>query len=279
MRKSWRFVDGKARWIIVDENGDIINRNPTKEELRYLKNEIYTIKKRQKYTDEELLEILRKFQIEEERPPTTGDFDNNQKYPGVSTYILRFGSWNKAIEMVGLTPIIGGEYQLRKPRKTKSLEERFWEKVIKKDDNECWLWTGSINSPEYKCGRIRVNGKIELTHRISWTLTYGNIPEEMNVLHKCDNPQCVNPDHLFLGTHQDNMDDMINKCRDSHDPEDNGHAKLTWDIVDEIRKRYDTDPEIKKYGKYNPILSDDYEISESQIGRILNNKSWNSREG
>lgn len=101
----------------------------------------------------------------------------------------------------------------------------------------------------------------------------------MNVLHKCDNPQCVNPDHLFLGTHQDNMDDIISKCRDNHDPEDNGHAKLTWDIVGEIRKRYDTDPEIKKYGKYNPILSDDYEISESQIGRILNNKSWNSREG
>lgn len=172
--------------------------------------------------------------------------------------------------------IINAEDVNRKTRKTKSLEERFWEKVIKKDDDECWLWTGTINSENYKCGRIKLNGKNELAHRISWVLHYGNIPEEMNVLHKCDNPQCVNHNHLFLGTHQDNMNDMINKDRDNKaNCEDNGHAKLTWDIVNEIRKRYNIDPKIREYGKYNnPILSNDYEISESQIGRILSDKSW-----
>lgn len=273
--KSNRIIDGKPKWVIVDENGEIVNRNPAKEELKGLKTEFHKIKMPKRYVREQLLEILRKFGREKGSPPTCNDFRCNPRYPSCYTFMNEFGSWNNATELAGFIPIIGGEYQLWKQRKTKDLEERFWEKVIKKGDNECWLWTGVINSENYKCGRIKFNGKNELTHRISWILHYGNIPEEMNVLHKCDNPQCVNPNHLFLGSHEDNMNDMVNKDRCNKAYENNGNAKLTWDIVNEIRKRYDIDPEIKKYGSSrNPILSNDYEISEGQIWRILSNKSW-----
>jgi hypothetical protein len=105
-----------------------------------------------------------------------------------------------------------------KPRNRKyvirPLEERFWEKVAKGDG--CWLWTASLGSTGY--GQICVRdekGQYRQTkaHRVSWILTNGPIPGGLQVLHKCDNPPCVNPDHLFLGTAIDNMRDMAAKGR------------------------------------------------------------------
>lgn len=97
----------------------------------------------------------------------------------------------------------------------KSFKERFWEKVELIPEHTCWIWTSNISNKGY--GVFKVNRKIgnKLAHRISWTLAFGIIPKGFNVLHKCDNPPCVRPEHLFLGTHQDNMNDKVKKNRQS----------------------------------------------------------------
>jgi len=87
--------------------------------------------------------------------------------------------------------------------------KRFWDKVEKTDG--CWLWTASKSEDGY--GYFRFDGGMRKAHRMSWLFTNGEIPEGMFVCHSCDNPSCVNPEHLWLGTNQDNQDDMNEKGR------------------------------------------------------------------
>lgn len=87
--------------------------------------------------------------------------------------------------------------------------DRFWRKVNKTET--CWLWTGYIEKRGY--GRFGYNYKTIEAHRMSWIIANGEIPEGMIICHECDNPSCVNPDHLFLGTHKDNTWDMVDKGR------------------------------------------------------------------
>lgn len=104
--KSKRPVDGKPpTWVIVDEDGEIINRNPSKDELKGLENEEYKRPFKSKiknYTDEELLNELRRFEKEEGRIPTYDDFIVNVGYPSSKTYQRRFGSWSNVLKLVGL---------------------------------------------------------------------------------------------------------------------------------------------------------------------------------
>lgn len=92
-----------------------------------------------------------------------------------------------------------------------SLQERFEVSYVPEPNSGCWLWFGSTNRRGY--GSIQENGKRLGAHRLSWTIHNGEIPEGYFVCHTCDNPCCVNPGHLFLGTHQDNMTDMCKKGR------------------------------------------------------------------
>ncbi|MCK4306058.1 MAG: HNH endonuclease [Candidatus Eisenbacteria sp.] len=94
-----------------------------------------------------------------------------------------------------------------------ALAARFWEKVEKSPG--CWMWTGNKVSDKPNRGyeRIWADGKMKLAHRVSWEMVSGPIPEGMQILHRCDNPSCVRPDHLFMGTRSDNMRDAIAKRR------------------------------------------------------------------
>lgn len=108
----------------------------------------------------------------------------------------------------------------------KSLLARFWEKVEKTDG--CWNWVGATHRQGY--GLIRINGINVLAHRLAWELTRGPLAREMDVLHSCDSPACVRPDHLFLGGQTDNNRDRDAKGRQAQGTR-NGNAKLTADQV------------------------------------------------
>ena len=106
------------------------------------------------------------------------------------------------------------ELEKSNPRKTRPIEERFFEKVVKGDS--CWTWLGQKDRNNgYGTFSVLINGKSKniKAHRFSWTLFNGEIPAGLWVLHKCDNPQCTNPDHLFLGDRKKNMDDAAEKGR------------------------------------------------------------------
>jgi len=145
--------------------------------------------------------------------------------------------------------------------------ERFLAQVPYRPVEGCWEWTGKL---QFGYGHARFRGKTEAAHRVAWRVFRGPIPEELNVLHQCDNRRCVRPDHLFLGTQLDNMRDMFAKGR-QHDRsgENSGRAKLTEYAVKQIRLWY-AEGEVTR-----AQLSAWYGVSTSTINDILNRKLWN----
>jgi HNH endonuclease len=127
----------------------------------------------------------------------------------------------------------------------------------------CWLWMGGLNGNGY--GRFRVNGVLEYAHRRSWKIHKGSIPHGMNVLHRCDNPPCINPDHLFLGTQSDNVRDTETKGRGNHPRGSQVHtAILTEKQVREILA-----------SKLGPrALGRIYGVSHVAVVRIKSGKNW-----
>lgn len=131
-------------------------------------------------------------------------------------------------------------------RKGRALAERLWSRVdTSAGANGCWNWTGATVRGWY--GQIRldpigneVSGKKSTTHRVVWELTFGPIPSGMHVCHRCDNPRCVNPAHLWLGTHAENLSDMKAKGRAARG-ERSGTARLNAKQVQIIRKLLQSD--------------------------------------
>lgn len=136
-------------------------------------------------------------------------------------------------------------------------DPNFWSKVLKTEGG-CWMWTGCIAANGY--GNLVRGSRALKSHRYSWELVYGEIPVGRKVLHKCDVRACCNPEHLFLGTHQDNMEDMKSKGRASHGL-NHVHLKLTPEQIAQIRKE-------GKTGSYQSI-ADRWKVSYPHIRRIL----------
>ena len=141
--------------------------------------------------------------------------------------------------------------------------EKFWSKVNK--SNDCWLWQAAQQRGRY--GETKYHSKSFLAHRVSWMLTHGPIPENLRVCHKCDNPRCVNPNHLFLGTDADNIKDRDNKNRTAIF-ERNGNARTNQKIVRQIRAEYESKTTTHRN------LAKKYGLSKTQIGRIIRQESW-----
>lgn len=114
-----------------------------------------------------------------------------------------------------------------------SQEQRFWAKVERGPG--CWEWLCGTNA--YGYGRVRFNGRAQLAHRVAWQIENGPISNGAHVCHSCDNPLCVRPDHLWLGTAQDNMADMKAKGRQRRG-EGKPNAVLTADLVRQIRQEH-----------------------------------------
>lgn len=150
-------------------------------------------------------------------------------------------------------------------------EDRFWSHVNKGDD--CWEWTASLTGG-YGQFKARAGESPVRASRFSWTIHFGPIPDGLLVCHQCDNPPCVRPDHLFLGTHQDNHDDMTRKGRQAAvaSPAQlhrlRGQAKLTPALVTEIRRLYATG------GVSMSQLAERYGVNKSNIVRAVNHKQW-----
>lgn len=128
------------------------------------------------------------------------------------------------------------QYLSQAERQTVPIGERLDTQSIPEPNTGCWLWTGYMNRQGY--GRLRVggrSGRMILAHRASWERERGPIPDGLDCLHACDTPLCINPAHLFLGTHADNMADMVRKGRIGG--ERHAKAKLTWRKVLELRER------------------------------------------
>jgi hypothetical protein len=124
--------------------------------------------------------------------------------------------------------------QERQRRSAARTMRRFWAKVDRREEDQCWRWVGSTSITGY--GRLSFSGGCKQAHRVAWHLTHGPVPDGLCVLHRCDNPPCVNPAHLFLGTHLDNVRDCFAKGR-GRPPHSERHnkAKLTLAAVAVIR--------------------------------------------
>lgn len=169
-----------------------------------------------------------------------------------------------------------GKYSYGAQRK-KTVEERFWQKVDKRGEDECWEWLGARASGRKNFlgyGIINVSGVLTLTHRYSFELHNGYIDPDLLVCHSCDNGLCVNYKHLWQGTHKDNSDDKIKKAQAGGrvlvPKEKRGRHKLTLSQVLEIRRLRVTDR--KTY--LVRVLASMFNVSNDTIINVTNFHTW-----
>lgn len=159
-------------------------------------------------------------------------------------------------------------------RHDRTIDQRMTEKIDRRGANDCWPWIGSVNQGGY--GRIKVTGRVEAAHRVAFRLAHGAIADGLLVCHRCDNPRCCNPAHLFLGTDRDNAQDRARKGRGNQGRQSvnagvlNRAAKLDDDAVRTIRRmRADT-------GATHRAIATAFGVSPRTVGEILSGAHWRS---
>jgi len=153
--------------------------------------------------------------------------------------------------------------------KSLKVKKPILEKFNKKydiDNTGCWIWNGTKDKDGY--GRSFFNYTPYLANRLSYELFKGTIPKGLFVCHECDNPSCVNPEHLFLGTHQDNMDDMVAKGRS---PKQRGEAASTH-VLTEKQAQYILD--FHHYHGSLTMLAKKFGVDISTVFYVKSGKSW-----
>lgn len=150
----------------------------------------------------------------------------------------------------------------------RSPEERFWEKIDKRGPDECWPWLAGSDQRGY--GSFWDGEHFGKAHRYSYKLANGDFADELDCLHRCDNPPCCNPAHLFLGTAKDNVDDMVSKGRARGKVQygvDNPKAKLAVEDVLHIR-------DLAAKGVSAREIARRYGMNDSSIGDVVNRVTW-----
>lgn len=154
------------------------------------------------------------------------------------------------------------------------LDDRFWTKVDKSSPNGCWEWTATKNNKGYGCFSARqiIPGRKTkaLAHRLSYAYFKGPIPPGQNILHSCDNPACVNPDHLRAGSQSENISESVAKGRKplaNIRGEQIGTSRLTAEKVFSIREKY-------LAGVPRAQIASEADISEVTIKRVVSGRSW-----
>lgn len=138
---------------------------------------------------------------------------------------------------------------------------------IRHDEGGCWVWTGTVNRGRGGYGEIRLSkDSRRQAHRLSYEVFLGQIPDGMQVCHRCDNPPCVNPEHLFLGTQKENLADSISKDRFQRGAR-HYKTKLTADDVREIRR-------LRDGGMMHADIAERYGLSEEGAAGIARRKRW-----
>lgn len=155
-------------------------------------------------------------------------------------------------------------------RKDLQARKRFWS-FVQKQASGCWHWVGALSQDDgggvEGYGMFWFGGRAQRAHRLAWVLLRGPIPKGMVLRHKCDNPRCVNPDHLEPGTQMDNVRDMLEREREAKG-EKNGAAKLTEAQVRAIRQRW-REREINEPTLTKADLMRQYKVSHKLIRLVL----------
>lgn len=169
-------------------------------------------------------------------------------------------------------------------RRSRPDRERFEEKYVPEPNTGCWFWIAAVIGRGY--GQFRYQGRLWVAHRVSWELAYGPVPAELWVLHKCDQPCCVNPEHLFLGTHDDNMDDMVRKARSASGVRNGAvlHRERMSRCDSErhkaaVRKLTDSDVlEIRRLAALGGLTQTElgarFGISQRQVSNVVRLEQW-----
>lgn len=172
----------------------------------------------------------------------------------------------RTVRLCALARVRFGGFALRCPMRPNTRDD-FWRYVDVRSRDECWLWTGARDKRMHY-GVFKYHLRQYKAHRFSFEIASGAIPDGLDVLHRCDNPPCVNPAHLFLGTQADNNRDRDTKMRNSHG-ERNYFAKLNESDVRRIR-------DLHAQGVPQKDIAKEFNIDRHHVSDITNRRLWKS---